>query len=398
MCGPPGDFWRASDVFTGRVLAIERASSPTERKVVVLVLEKLRGNLPGRGEQVEVFTRPTSLCGYPFKTGREYFIYGSRTEDGRITTGLCSRTMLVEDAGEELSFARQARDGNLPAGRIVGEVRLDAKARRNDRFADVRILVKHGIDAIPVVSDRTGRYAVELTSTGRYELDVELPGTLYAVQSRHVIDVPNSHACVERHIDVRFNGRVAGRVVDANGRGVAGLVVVHHRSEKRSHFDERAAVLTRDDGSYEIGRLPPGPFAVHIELPMDGIAAETDVSSDPDLIVGRGNLGDGERRDMTTFPVPENVNVLRLEGTVVAADGWSMADARVFLKGESGERVLGVPAVSDALGRFVLAVVEGERYLVFAERPAGDSEFSEPIAITAEPGMAPLRLVVRRRF
>jgi hypothetical protein len=82
----------------------------------------------------------------------------------------------------------------------------------------------------------------------------------------------------------------------------------------------------------------------------------------------------------------------------VGGDGWSMADARVFLKGELGERLLGLPAVSDSLGRFVLAVVEGQRYQVFAERPSGDSEFSEAVAVTAERGMTPLRLVVRRRF
>jgi hypothetical protein len=46
----------------------------------------------------------------------------------------------------------------------------------------------------------------------------------------------------------------------------------------------------------------------------------------------------------------------------------------------------------------VLAVAEGERYQVFAERPSGESEFSDPISITVDRAMAPLRLIVRRRF
>jgi hypothetical protein len=396
-CGPPGEFWRASDVFTGRVIAIARASNRTERRVTILVSERWRGN-PHRGASVEVFTRTPSLCGYPFRTGREYLIYGSRTEDGRITVSLCSRTSSIENAAADVSYARAAAAGNTPAGRIVGEIRLEPKARRRREFADVRVTVRHGAGATEVATDRQGRYSVELTSSGRHELQVALPETIYAVQPRHVIEVPNPHACVERHIDVRFNGRLAGRVIDAGGRGVAGLIVTHRFLENRSQVDGRTSVLTRDDGSYEIERLAPGPFEIGIELPIDGPAADAGSSSNPARTVSKGMLGEGERLLLAPYSMPADVEMCRLEGTVVGGDGWSMADARVFLKGELGERLLGLPAVSDSLGRFVLAVVEGQRYQVFAERPSGDSEFSEAVAVTAERGMTPLRLVVRRRF
>jgi hypothetical protein len=114
--------------------------------------------------------------------------------------------------------------------------------------------------------------------------------------------------------------------------------------------------------------------------------------------VTEGVLGGGERLVIDTSSLPRSMDVIRLDGRVVGADGWSMADARVFLKGDTGERLLGVPAITDALGRFVLALSEGEPYQVFAERPSDDSEFSDPVSITAERGMAPLRLIVRRRF
>jgi hypothetical protein len=354
--------------------------------------------MPQRGARVHVFTRTPSLCGYPFRTGREYLIYGSRSEDGRITTTLCSRTIAIENGGEDTAYARQAAAGEVPFGRIVGEVRLESRGRRNAGLPEVRINVRHGGGATEVGTDRQGRYAVDVTAPGRYELDVALPDTLYSVQPRHVIDVPSPYACVERHIDVRFNGRLAGRVIDARGRGVPGVIVTHRPSEQRTNTDARTSVLTRDDGSYEIGRLPPGVFVVSMELPMDASAGEDGSGSHPSRAIAGAVLGEGERLVLPPYSVPPEVEVFRLEGTVVGPDGWSMADARVFLKGESGERLLGLPAQSDSLGRFVLAVVEGEHYQVFAERPAGESEFSEPIAVTAEQGMAPLRLVVRRRF
>jgi hypothetical protein len=255
--------------------------------------------------------------------------------------------------------------------------------------------LRHQGKVTQTVTDEDGRYTLELTSAGRYELDVELPETQYAMQRHHVLDVPHAHACLERDIDVLFNGRIAGRVIDALGRGVAGLIVTHVPSPVRTRVTDRTSVLTRDDGSYEIARLPPGPFSVRIELPVDGSSDETQDSGN---IVSEGVLGEGERLALPTFSLRQSIAVIRLEGMVVGTDGWSLANARVFLRGESSERILGVPAVTDGLGRFVLAVTEGERYQVFAERPVADSELSEPMTITAKREMAPLRLVVRRRF
>src|SRR5687767_15686110 len=90
-CGPPADFWRASDVFSARVVAIEGGNRSTERRVQAQIIERWRGNVPTSGTVV-VVTGPSSLCGYQFREGREYVIYASRTEDGRIATSICSGT------------------------------------------------------------------------------------------------------------------------------------------------------------------------------------------------------------------------------------------------------------------------------------------------------------------
>ena len=84
------------------------------------------------------------------------------------------------------------------------------------------------------------------------------------------------------------------------------------------------------------------------------------------------------------------------------AAGVPATNVRVFLKGGAGSAaILGEPAVTDTLGRFVMTVVEGIHYDVFAERQLFDrrgSEFSDPVTFTALPVMSPVRLVLRRRF
>ena len=389
LCGPPGEFWHASDVFSARVVRIERGSHSTERRVQVEVIERWRGSVPAAGT-VAVFTRSSALCGYPFKTGREYLIYGSRSEDGRLTTGGCSRTALLERASEDVRYARGASKGTVPAGRVVGDVRVKSAGRRTRGLPDISVVLTSGQLVRSALTDAEGRYSVELTSSGRHHLDVELPQSVYARQPPERIDVSDPHACFERRIEVSFNGRITGRIVDHTGRGVAGLAVSHLPLEHRPPSDGRTSVLTRDDGSFEIARLAAGRFRIQVEPPVDG--------ADETVSVATGVLGEGERLPLDAFALPASLRLARLEGIVVGSDGWNMADARVFLKGPSGGRVLGVPATSDGLGRFVLAIVEGGQYHIFAERPSGQSEFSEPISVIAERKMRPLRLVVRPHF
>jgi hypothetical protein len=150
-------------------------------------------------------------------------------------------------------------------------------------------------------------------------------------------------------------------------------------------------------------RLPPGSFTIRVEVPLQD--AEThdgdqqDAVRDPSLTAV---LGPGHRLSLATLVLPPTHRMARLEGTVHDAAGVPATNARVFLKGgEEGARILGEPAVTDSLGRFVMTVVEGTHYDVFAERPLTDhrgAEFSDPVTFTAQPVMSPVRLTLRRRF
>ena len=79
-CGPPEDFWRVGAVFAGRVTAIDRPAGtahPGKRRVRIQIIEKFRGDITDPGGEVTVFTDAIALCGFPFRVGKEYFVYAA---------------------------------------------------------------------------------------------------------------------------------------------------------------------------------------------------------------------------------------------------------------------------------------------------------------------------------
>lgn len=410
MCGPPEDYWRVGAVFVGRVAAIDRAADTdpayrNKRRVRLRIVERFRGDIAGPGGDVTVFTDGTLLCGYPFRQDKEYFVYAVRPEGGQLVTTTCSRTAPVEQAQMDLAYARNAVRGLSVPGLVVGEVRLTGETRGRARL----------LPAIPVTisaagvtktasTDSWGRYAIEPPGPGTYVLDVQLPDTQFTPHAGKHIEFPNAHGCTEVDIDVLYDGRITGRVTDSMGRGVAGVTVSYERPTREAARGEKRRVLTGDDGTYSLQRLSPGSFAVEVELPADDLKLDsgtgsTHVVRKPSLTAV---LGAGQRLSLAPIVVPSTCRIARLEGTVHDAAGTPAANARVFLKGgEEGTRILGEPAVTDSLGRFLLTVVEGTHYDVFAERQLADrrgSEFSDPVTLTALPVMSPVRLTLRRRF
>ena len=68
-------------------------------------------------------------------------------------------------------------------------------------------------------TDSWGRYAIEPPGPGTYVLDVQLPDTQFTPNAGQHIEFPNAHGCTEVNIDVRYDGRITGRVTDSIGRG-----------------------------------------------------------------------------------------------------------------------------------------------------------------------------------
>lgn len=91
-------------VFSGRVTGIKppvnMTSSLDESRITFDVLMSWKGI---DRNPVQIFSSTSSAsCGYEFEEGKEYLVYAYDNE-GRLSTGLCTRTALLADAAEDLA-------------------------------------------------------------------------------------------------------------------------------------------------------------------------------------------------------------------------------------------------------------------------------------------------------
>ena len=118
---PPSDAFENSDaVFLADVTSFERAGE--HRRVAKFrLLKRWKGDKVG-----EIFTSPNSgLCGFNFITGKTYVIYGFKNQNGELLTNICTRTVSVEQAGEDLTFLEEkdpffTRDDSGCCGSVSG--------------------------------------------------------------------------------------------------------------------------------------------------------------------------------------------------------------------------------------------------------------------------------------
>jgi len=104
---PPSQaFFEADAVLLAKVISFEQVDSLFHR-VARLSIERI---WKGDEEKArDIYTAASSAsCGYDFQIGEDYLIYAFEYDDGKLHTHLCTRTALVEAAGEDLRFLEAA--------------------------------------------------------------------------------------------------------------------------------------------------------------------------------------------------------------------------------------------------------------------------------------------------
>jgi len=119
--------WEVSAVFTGTVIDVAQPSitaqpssgSTTGRQManaprpaltppvrtVRLQLGEVLNGVERDLKEVEVVTgMGGGDCGYGFQVGEAYVVYAYRNSEGRLSTGICSRTRPLKDAAENLAY------------------------------------------------------------------------------------------------------------------------------------------------------------------------------------------------------------------------------------------------------------------------------------------------------
>jgi hypothetical protein len=268
--------WRSDAVFTGTVRSIEQADyldgSPYRSSVVTMEVD--RGFIKSSPGTILLATGSGGGdCGYPFVVGRRYLVYASKTESGRLSTGICSRTRPLEEAADDVAYL--AAVAQSPAGgRVYGRVThwqrdpFEARAVDYGPLENVTLNLRSAAFSRDVTTDRNGRYELSGVPVGTMTLTLIAPASFGNSHVEQTIEIRDLHACAARDFQLRRVAHASGVVVDAAGRPLPEVSVEAVAAELAGHQPPPYQRPARTDarGRFEFDDLPPGLYVFGVNL------------------------------------------------------------------------------------------------------------------------------------
>lgn len=126
-CAPPqspaAELKKASAVFAGKVIEIKRQQREKGPKHPGDLFREIEVRLEvskawkGIDKDIAVVFTPahSASCGYRFSKDKTYLVYAYENKEGKLETGICSRTKRLDDAEEETKELDQEIKENLEA-------------------------------------------------------------------------------------------------------------------------------------------------------------------------------------------------------------------------------------------------------------------------------------------
>ena len=376
-CAPE---WFADAVFVGEVTAIDPLTEPhilSSRRITFAARENFKGI---EGRLVEVRTGSGGGdCGFAFGVGNTYLDFAHREPlTGRLYTGICSSTALVERSEGNLKRlrapVRQLESPALVHGRAVrSELQSIRTPRVNEPFAGARVRLKGELGSWETVTAADGSYEFRVPA-GRYRLTVETGDQFYSDPDDAVgldVRVVDAKPCAPIEIRIHSNGRIRGRLIDSSGRGIPFLSLdLADRSNRNTVtlFPE-ARTITDAEGRFLFDRIAPGEYDIGLTLrrflerpdPKYPIFLQSNLPID---------VGLETSLDTGTIRIPDGIEIRQVTGVVVDEAGVPVSNVEVRVETRGRDRgVSSEPVMTDARGRFLISAIAGRIVeLVAAER------------------------------
>ncbi len=211
----------------------------------------------------------------------------------------------------------------------------------------------------------------------------------------------------KKTLTAQGTAQLSGKVTDPEGKP-AGFIEVtlmaddpsFNRDSTTTYFD-----LTKEDGTYAIKDIPPGPYLLGINiteppstrLPYPRVYyPAAPVRFQAQLI----EIAEGQQLTNFDFHLPRPLKEHPIPVIVTFANGQPASGAYAHLQNPEypGEEVEGNVEHTDAEGRVTLPGLEGLRYLVRAELKLEHKKeaCAEPVDVLAAGELAPVKLVLLR--
>ncbi|MBS1793004.1 MAG: hypothetical protein JSS81_04075 [Acidobacteria bacterium] len=393
-----GYYWGAENVFIG--LAESVVVENDLMKATFAVEKTIRGT---PGEKVEIWTsRSTASCGYPFKQGGRYFVYGRRSGDGKFHEHLCGPTVRLDDAADDLEYVKEIEAGKTGT-RIYGSIYEDVQKSSRDprtlgKLAGIEVTiqsVRRKKIRFKTLTDAQGKYLFKEIPPDDYRVTAKLPAGLRELFTRadlteHLVGVSlENRRCGGADFVTTRQGAVAGKMIGPDGRAAPqvflSLLPLDERDQIIRDYPPVDGVWADQlTGDFFFRIVPPGRYLLAVNPANCPLAPTHDVLRRLGLEFGRTFYdGAADRKnarivtvfesgklDVGSFKLPAPLAERWFSGIVYDAGRRPLAGATVFLlpaetsrcsySGNVGE------VKTDADGRFRLRGFETYDYRIRA--------------------------------
>lgn len=419
--GPPCEsYGTASAVFAGTVIAERISERPKGERLKVDEIDWVPRAVKFSVEQafsgvttteVEVFTgRGGGDCGYGFRVGQRYLVYAHHYQD-KLTTSICTRTRPFSQATEDLAFLGTLSSAR-PGVTIHGSIIREDRPKDEPLSSDVLITIEGESQRKEVRPDAEGRYRVSGLPPGKYKVTLQLPDTLTTYKNESELTV-SDRGCAAASWFVTDNGRVNGRVVDADGQPIARILVGLVDPANNPKEDYAKLERTDAEGNFQFAGVPRGRYLItvnHTRYPeQDDPTKAYPPSFYPGVIDKEQaqaiTVGFGEKVNDLVVRVPARQPPSVVKVSVVWSDGSPVAKASVGVTDVTqGESSLSYTVLTDEQGQATLDGYIGQKLIISAgsNRQWVPSPRNEPmeradkVRLTLERPAQTIRIVITK--
>ncbi len=191
--------WRTqggSAIFEGTVEALQMKSLLLEASAGDVVPANLEESTPVmlvsfsvsrsyRGAHQQKVQIATGLgggdCGFPFEKGKQYLVHAYKNDSGRLSTGICTATALVQESQANLAYLRgeamvphnsksSPQTGSKLCARILKNAATDPRADVDDKVWLLRVGSTSPIPSEEFERDEKGNFCAANVDAGDYHL------------------------------------------------------------------------------------------------------------------------------------------------------------------------------------------------------------------------------------